>query len=70
VRAEKEVTHDDRDIEFILFKREVERAIKHANNERALNWSCENWAHYLLESLGLAKCEVSEDGENGAVVEV
>ena len=71
VRAEREVSHDDRDVEFILFKREVERVIRQAQQSPAVEtWSCERWATYLLERLGLIKCEVSEDGENGAVVEI
>ena len=64
------VTHDDRDIEFILFKREVSHAIQVARaTEEVETWSCEKWARYLVERFGLSKCEVSEDGENGAVVE-
>ena len=69
VRAERVVSHDDRDVEFILFKREIECGIREANTDETLDWSCERWASYLLERFELSKCEVSEDGENGAVVE-
>lgn len=62
--------HDDRDVEFILLKREVEQAIRDQNGVGTDGWSCERWARHLVESLDLVRCEVSEDGENGAVVEV
>ena len=70
VRAEKTVTHDDRDVEFILLKRAVEAEIKTLSDEEDMEaWSCERWATELLQRLQLDKVEVSEDGENGAVVE-
>lgn len=70
VKAVKEVAHDDRDIEFILLKREVDKHIALLNDtpEEVENWSCERWAIALVEKFGLAECEVSEDGENGARV--
>lgn len=73
VRAETRVTHNDRDIEFIQFKDQVDAVIAEAQADGdKLNietWSCEEWASYLLAKLELSKCEVSEDGENGATVE-
>lgn len=71
MRAEKWVSHDDRDVEFVLLKREVEKCVRftQAAREEVETWSCERWAAHLLAALGLARCEVSEDGENGAVVE-
>jgi hypothetical protein len=64
-------------IEFILFKREVAQVIsltqsevyRKANDVDVETWSCEQWAIHLIEICGLSKCEVSEDGENGAIVE-
>jgi predicted glycosyltransferase involved in capsule biosynthesis len=70
VRAEKAVSHDDRDVEFILLKRAVEAEIKTVSlEEETETWSCERWASELLQRLQLDKVDVSEDGENGAVVE-
>jgi hypothetical protein len=63
------VSHDDREIEFILFKRQLNEVIAQVNGPQTLRWSCEQWASYLVERFGLSKCEVSEDGENGAIVE-
>ncbi|MEO6390814.1 MAG: hypothetical protein ABIP75_03120 [Pyrinomonadaceae bacterium] len=71
VRAEKEVSHADRDIEFIELKACVDAAIEQQRGEpETATWSCETWATYLLQCFGLSKCEVNEDGENGAIVEV
>ena len=72
VRAEKEVTHDNRQIEFILLKRELEQGInviQFKERDACETWSCEMWAKRLLQDFKLSACEVSEDGENGARVE-
>ncbi len=73
VRAEKVVNHGDREVEFILLKASLNSQIHELKKEQAKlplpTWSCETWAIKLLERLKLSKCEVSEDGENGAVVE-
>ena len=64
-----EVSHDDRDIEFILAKRRAEEFVGHWRNaEQTLTWSCERWATELLNEMGAGRVEVSEDGENGALV--
>lgn len=69
-RVELEVKHDDRDVEFIQFKRELERL--YSNGTLALDYkSCEMMARDLYEYIvGKYKerdivIEVSEDGENG-----
>lgn len=70
------VGHDDRDIEFILLKHALQRHIgRMLDKTGTLEWSCERWAIYILEltfnNLSLpygSTCEVSEDGENGAIV--
>lgn len=69
-----EVNHNERDIEFILFKRELEELYKdglfNANSQ-----SCETLATTLLEYVKKTynnrdiKVECSEDGENGAIIE-
>jgi hypothetical protein len=70
VRLEKPVAHNDRDIEFILLKREVDREIARLQgecSEMVATWSCENWADVLGKEFQASRVEVSEDGENGAV---
>jgi hypothetical protein len=67
-----QVYHDDREVEFILFKRELEK--QYDNGTLQLDYkSCEMMAddiasyiisHYPGRDLTV---EVSEDGENGAV---
>lgn len=70
LRVEWLVTHDDREKEFILLKRKTEKEIRrlaaHADTSR---WSCERWGKELLTILDAVKVEVSEDGENGAIIE-
>jgi len=71
-RVELLVFHDDREVEFILFKRELEK--QYETGTLQLDYkSCEMMAdelavyiqqHYPGRPL---KIEVSEDGENGAV---
>jgi hypothetical protein len=57
-------------VEFILLKRAVDREITTIGKEEDTGtWSCEMWAAELLQRMQLDKVEVSEDGENGAVVE-
>lgn len=69
VRVEWEVDHDDRAREFLIEKRRVIDAAKHLEeHENVLAWSCEMWAKALLNRLNADLVEVSEDGENGAVV--
>lgn len=70
-RIELEVFHDDRDVEFILFKRELEQL--YADGTLQLNHkSCEMIAQDLADYITLTYpkrdlvIEVSEDGENGA----
>jgi hypothetical protein len=70
-RVEIEVFHDDRDIEFILFKRELENLYEDQTLE--LNYqSCEmladGLADYILDHYPDRELviSVSEDNENGA----
>jgi len=69
-----EVNHNDRDIEFILFKRELE-AIYDASIIEVDYKSCEMLAEELLEYVihnyprRDVSVEVYEDNENGAIVE-
>jgi hypothetical protein len=66
-----EVTHDDRDIEFIQFKRWLEKL--YAEKTLALDYkSCEMIANDLYDQISNRYpnrdvwIDVSEDGENGA----
>ena len=73
-RVELEVFHDDRDVEFILFKRELEKLydqeILQLNNQ-----SCEmiadNLHDYIVKNYPERNhnIEISEDGENGCRAE-
>ena len=65
-----EVDHDDRDVEFILLKRELEAYI--ADELQDENYSCEQYARAIRDEFearydNRCRVEVSEDGENGAV---
>ena len=69
-RVELEVFHDDRDVEFILLKRELESL--YTSGTLQLNYmSCEmiarELAAYIQETYPHREVviEVSEDGENG-----
>ena len=69
-RVELQVMHDDRDVEFILFKRELEALYDEGTMQLDYK-SCEMMARelagYIRETYpdrDLA-IEVSEDGENG-----
>ena len=69
-KVELQVFHDDRDVEFIIFKRELEKHIDTQMNFLN-NKSCEMIADGLFEYIKIkypGRCciiEVSEDGENG-----
>jgi len=68
-----EVYHNDRDVEFILFKRELENLFTEGTMEADYK-SCEMLAEDLLDYIEvnypgrIAQVEVFEDNENGAIV--
>lgn len=74
-RCEKEVTHNDRQIEIIKFKSDIISWLKatyycpqcceHLNFQ---SLSCEDIAMTTLRKFNLDLCEVLEDNENGAIV--
>ena len=73
-RVEIEVTHSDRDIEFIIFKRWLESL--YGNGTLNLDHkSCEMIADDLYLQIAIlypgrdVKIEISEDCENGAIIE-
>lgn len=67
VRAWRKVTHDDRDVEFIDWKHQIEELIQRWLSTRETGtWSCEKWATEIGEATDAVRVSVSEDGENGA----
>lgn len=74
IKATKQVTHSDRDVEFIMLKHKINTYLEVKYYEGKTKcclfgaMSCEMIAKELIEEFGLVKCEVNEDGENGAVV--
>lgn len=69
VKGEAEVSHSDRDKEFIMLKKQVAEylAAKFRAGDMG-STSCEMVAEDLVYVFDLVQCEVSEDGENGAIV--
>jgi hypothetical protein len=69
-----DVFHNDRDIEFILFKRRLE-SLYGDGTLKLNNKSCEMIADELCETIRASypnreiRIEVSEDGENGCFIE-
>lgn len=63
-------TSSYREVEFINLKQMMlEQCMMTAKTPEVVNWSCEEWAKYLVDQFGLSRVEVSEDGENGAYLE-
>lgn len=76
IKAYKQVNHDDRDVEFIMLKHQIENHLYTEYGSDLTNvcefgnMSCEMIAKELIRLFDLSRCEVSEDNENGAVVTV
>lgn len=74
IELKKKVYHDDRDIEFIMFKRDVQNYLftKYYNvSKRCYDFSsmsCEMIAKELLNHFDCDFVSVFEDNENGAEV--
>lgn len=75
IELKKQVYHDDRDIEFIMFKRDVQDYLykKYYDNDKRCyyfsNMSCEMIAKELLREFSCDFVSVFEDNENGAEVD-
>ena len=74
-RCYASVTHTDRDEEFILLNRKIQKGLRIAFTGPETNvlefdsMSCEAIGEWLLESFPeLYKVEVWEDWENGAII--
>jgi len=74
IRLEKEVNHNDRDIEIIQFKHSIEKYLTDKYFDVNLNllnfqgMSCESIANELQNNFDLNLVEVLEDNENGAII--
>jgi hypothetical protein len=71
ITAWKLVSNHDREIEIISFGWGVKKYLKHKYGNPPcafLDMSCEMIAQELLDYFVLSKCQVLEDGENGAIV--
>jgi hypothetical protein len=70
VKVYVRVNHSDRDVEFITLKRKVDETIRNLLVFDTSTWSCEKWANEILGLIrNCYRVEVSEDGENGAIVD-
>lgn len=72
ITAKKRVAHNDREIECITFKHELQSyLLKRYGVDNVCNFgemSCEMIAEELLQTFDLDACEVLEDNENGAEI--
>lgn len=76
IKVIKQVSHDDRDIEIIRFKKHILNFLKKEfwNIELQLMdfvfLSCEQIANLILEEFQAVSVEVLEDNENGAIATI
>ena len=76
IKAYMKVYHDDRDVEFIMLKHKILEYLRSSYYSNELHThslgakSCEMLASELIERFDLSRCEVNEDGENGAILTV
>lgn len=69
VKATIPVAHDNRDVEFFMFKRQLDEFLREKFAGREFDASCEMLAGWILDKFSsILQAEVSEDGENGATV--
>lgn len=70
-KAHSKVTHSDRDVEFIWLAHRIEEFLLNKFPDRQLGaMSCEMLGELILNNFpAVYKVEVSEDNENGAVME-
>lgn len=75
IRCRKTVSHNDRDVEIIQFKHDVELYLSQYRSDinRCCVFgsrSCEDIAEELILNFWLTQCEVLEDWENWATLSV
>lgn len=72
--AVKQVTHNDRDIEIIQLKHQMELFLMTEWMDHTMNCcyfgslSCEDLAEMMLDRFELVRCSCLEDNENGALI--
>lgn len=71
IRAYSKVTHTDRDVEFIWLAHQIEKFMKAQFPDGKLGaMSCEMIGELILNNFpAVYKVDVSEDDENGAIME-
>ena len=75
ITCKKEVVHADRQVEIIMFKRNILNYLQDRYYHNGLGYhalgsmSCEMLATELFKVFDLSYCEVLEDNENGGIVE-
>lgn len=67
------VTHDNRDIEFFILKRKVDKIAQTIEGYKQFEYSCEQMADMFQKGLAVdgiqtASVSVHEDNENGGIV--
>jgi hypothetical protein len=70
IKIKKQVTHNDRELEIILFKRNILEYLNSTFKNDFGEMSCEDIAENLINKFNLKSCEVLEDNENGAFIEI
>jgi len=70
ITVEKEVSHNNREIEIISFKKYLLEYIQGSifKDNRILGSSCEDIAEDILKRFNCSRVEVLEDNENGGIV--
>jgi hypothetical protein len=68
ITAKKRVNHDDRDVEFIMFKRDIEYYNTESRTHEFGAKSCEMLAKEILKEFDCVYVSVFEDNENGAEI--
>ncbi len=67
------VSHNDRQVEFFMFKKELDAYITETFSDAHFEYSCESIAYMILLTFTrvryhVVSVEVNEDGDNGAIV--
>jgi hypothetical protein len=74
VKLTVKVDHDNRDVEFITMRKQLDKYLNHPHPSWQLTISCEMIAQMIEVHMReqyryeVASVEVSEDGENGAIL--
>ena len=74
LKTSMQVYFEDRDVEFFMLQHQINNILDCWKNLDTLDWSCELMATTIVKELTalypnrFIECDVSEDGENGAVV--